>query len=380
MTPPHSPLAKPAVPEAFRRPGGYDPAAPTGRIFSLGTLLFLVSSLVSAGCGNARRAGLDPSHAATASTPPSLITVRTVPAVSLALPRVLEVTGALVADEAADIAAERDGVLVSVLVERGSFVEKGAVLARLDEREAKAAFDQARANSAWAASEVSRYSELREKRVVSNAERERKGIDRDLAQAALALAEKGFEDCVIRAPFAGLVAERKASAGAFVKRGQPIATLVKVDPLRAELAIPESLVSSVRVGQRVRLGVQAFPDAPFEGRIAYVGPSLKSEARTLVVEAVVPNPKRRLRPGLFTTAGIELPANEPTLLVPQAAVLSEAGISRLFVVGQDRVSERIVALGDRRADLVEVRSGVAAHERVVTNPDRRLTDGLAVIR
>jgi membrane fusion protein (multidrug efflux system) len=155
---------------------------------------------------------------------------------------------------------------------------------------------------------------------------------------------------------------------------------VKVDPLRAELAIPESAVSAVKVGQVVRLSVQTFPGKSFEGKIKYIGPALKSEARTLVVEAVVPNRDRLLKPGLFATAAIELPASSPALLVPQAAVVTEAGVSRVFVLGKEKVAERLVALGARHGDLVELRTGVATGERVVLNPDRRMTDGLDVAR
>jgi membrane fusion protein, multidrug efflux system len=155
---------------------------------------------------------------------------------------------------------------------------------------------------------------------------------------------------------------------------------VKIDPLRAELAIPEIAVPAIKVGQKARLAVQSFPDRGFDAIVRYIGPSLRTEARTLVVEAVVPNAGHVLKPGLFVTARVELPKSEATLLVPSAAVVTDSGVSHLFVLGKDRVSERIVALGDRYGDSVEVRTGVAAGERVVVNPDRRLADGLDVLR
>jgi membrane fusion protein (multidrug efflux system) len=320
------------------------------------------------------------SSKAAASTPIPPIAAVTVPVENRVLPRILEVTGALAADESADVASERDGQVATVRVERGTYVEKGAVLATLDEREAKAQLDQARANLAWTSSEVERYAELRRKQVVAKAEDERKGTDLDLAKATLALAEKGFSDCTIRAPFSGVVTEKKISAGAYIRKGSAICGLVKIDPLRAELAIPEVAVPFIKVGQKGRLNVQSFPDRVFDGIVRYIGPSLRSEARTLVVEAVVPNPERILKPGLFVTARVELPKSEPTLLVPSAAVVTDSGVSHLYVIGKERVTERIVALGDRYGDAVEVRSGVAAGERVVVNPDRRLADGLEVVR
>jgi membrane fusion protein (multidrug efflux system) len=334
----------------------------------------VTGTLLLAGCS---RPG--PSSRAAASTAPPPIAAVTAPVESRVLPRILEVTGALAADESADVASERDGQVATVRVERGTYVEKGAVLATLDEREAKAQLDEARANLAWTSSEVVRYAELRRKQVVAKAEDQRKGTDLDLAKAALALAEKGFSDCTIRAPFSGVVTEKKISAGAYVRRGQAICGLVKIDPLRAELAIPELAVPVIKVGQKARLAVQSFPDRAFDAVVRYIGPSLRTEARTLVVEAVVPNAGHVLKPGLFVTARVELPKTEPTLLVPAAAVVTDSGVSHVFVFGTNRISERIVALGDRYGDSVEVRTGVAAGERVVVSPDLRLADGLEVL-
>jgi membrane fusion protein (multidrug efflux system) len=341
----------------------------------------LTASLAALGLLAAAGCSRNASGRATAALPaPAPISVRAAAVESRVLPRVLEVTGALTADESADVASERDGNVASVRVERGTYVEKGAVLATLDDREAKAQLDQARANLAWARSEVERYAELRRKQVVAKAEDQRKGTDLDLAAASLTLAEKGFADCTIRAPFSGVVTEKKVSAGAFVRRGQTICGLVKIDPLRAELAIPESAVSAIQIGQKGRLSVQSFPDRAFDATVRYIGPSLRSDSRTLLVEAVVPNPQHLLKPGLFVIARLALPKSERTLLVPSAAVLTDSGVSRVFVLGSQRVAERIVALGDRYGDGIEVRSGLGAGDRVVVSPDRRLTDGLEIAR
>jgi RND family efflux transporter MFP subunit len=334
-----------------------------------------LAALIAAGCS--RTAG---GHAVAAGPTPAPIPVRGATVERRVLPRILEVTGALTADESADIASERDGQVAAVRVERGAWVEKGAVLATLDDREAKAQLDQARASLAWAESESSRYAELRQKQVVAKSENQRKETDRDLNRAALALAEKAFADCVIRAPFSGVVTEKKISAGAYIKKGSAICGLVKIDPLRAELAIPEAAVSAIQVGQKAALAVQSFPDLTFDATVRYIGPSLRSEARTLVVEAMVPNPRHVLKPGLFVTARVSLPKSEKTLLVPSAAVVTDSGVSHVFVLGPSRVAERIVALGDRYADGVEVHSGLAEGERVVMSPDRRLADGLEIAR
>jgi RND family efflux transporter MFP subunit len=201
-----------------------------------------------------------------------------------------------------------------------------------------------------------------------------------LAQRArVSMARKAASDADVRAPWDGLVAEKHVQPGQYVQRGAKIATLVRVDPLRVELAVPETAVAVVRKGQKVEFHVQAQPDRTFEGSIAYVGPSLRAESRALVVEALVPNRDGRLSPGLFATARIELPAARPSVVLPAAAVRTEAGVSTAFVVKNDRAELRLVQLGrELPGGVVEIQRGVVAGEKVVTNPVPQLGDGAIV--
>jgi len=178
------------------------------------------------------------------------------------------------------------------------------------------------------------------------------------------MARKAAHDAEVRAPWDGLIAEKHVQPGQYVQRGARIATLVRVDPLRVELAVPETAVAAVRRGQKVAFHVQAQPDRTFEGSVAYVGPSLRADSRALVVEALVPNRDGRLSPGLFATARIELPAARPSVLVPAAAVRTQAGVSTAFVVRNDRAEMRLVQLGrELPGGLVEVQRGIVAGER-----------------
>src|SRR5213076_2284594 len=146
-------------------------------------------------------------------------------------------------------------------------------------------------------------------------------------------------------PFNGLVAQRMVSVGDYVTKGMKVAVVVRINPLRAQLTIPEQYVSAVAVGQPITFEVDAYAGRQFEGRIRYVSPALQADQRALTVEAMVPNANAVLKPGLFATARIEQPARTPGVLVPAAAVLTTSGTSRVFVVTGDRVEERIVTTG-----------------------------------
>jgi RND family efflux transporter MFP subunit len=341
----------------------------------------------------------------------------------------LEVTGTLMADAKTEVASDLDGRIVKIPVERGSTVTEGNLLAQLDDRDAVNAlreaeaieaqtrerlglkgdevFDplktsdvlQARATLDRTEADYRRFAQLLDEGAVSRSEHDFKRADYLSAKAAyettlnqmrnlyqqlqaqkarVAMARKALQDTVIRAPFSGLVAEKYANVGSYAKKGERLLTLVRVDPLRIELAIPEVAVAAVKQGQKVSFAVQSYPDRRFVGTIAYVGPALRAESRALVVEALVPNSSGMLQPGLFATARIELPAAHRALVVPAAAVWTDAGVPKLYVTKNDRAELRIVQLGRELGEFVEVVRGLSAGERVVAKATTELADGALI--
>jgi RND family efflux transporter MFP subunit len=198
------------------------------------------------------------------------------------------------------------------------------------------------------------------------------------ARARVTLARKAFADTVVRAPFTGAVAERLVSVGDYVTRGTKVAVVVRTNPLRVKLTVPEQFISSVAAGQPVNFEVDAYPGRRFEGKVQFVSPSLQADQRALTVEAVVPNPKGELKPGLFATARIEQRDRTPGVLVPATAVQTSAGTSHVFVVAGEKAEERIVTTGQTVGELVEITQGLKAGERVATRNVGQLVDGMPV--
>ena len=195
---------------------------------------------------------------------------------------------------------------------------------------------------------------------------------------ASTLARKAQADTTIRAPFSGLVAERLVSVGDYVTRGARVATVVRVDPMRVELTVPEQSVSLIKVGQPVQISVDAYPGEMFKATVRFVSPSLRADQRALTVEAVAANTDGRLKPGLFATALIQQPVSAPALLVPATAVETVAGTSRVYVVKDDKIEERIVTVGETVGQQVEITSGVTKDDVVAAEPKGHLSDGLEV--
>jgi RND family efflux transporter MFP subunit len=364
-----------------------------------------------------------------AAAAPEPLAIETVTVESRPIDRFIRVSGSLAADEQAEVSAESGGRVVATPIERGTRVTAGAILVRVSPAEAAAQLQEAEANAAqiqarlglkpgadfdpmvvpdvmnakasldWAEAEFGRMRSLLEQKVVSQSEFDQRRTQVEAARqqyqvaqnsaeqsyrslqgarARLALAAKSVADTSVRAPFEGIVAERLVSVGDYVTRGTRVATVVKIDPMRVELTIPEQAVSLVRAGQAVRLTVDAYPNEIFEAKVRFVSPSLRADQRALTIEAIAPNPSGRLKPGLYATASIQLPEPAPARLVPSASIETISGTSRVYVIKDGRVEERIVTIGDRIAERTEITSGVAAGEVIAADPKGRLTDGAAV--
>jgi len=198
------------------------------------------------------------------------------------------------------------------------------------------------------------------------------------AAAQLALARKSLSYAVIPSPIDGFVAERTADLGEYVSPTQKVATIVRINPLRVRIDIPEQAIQEVQVGQSVSATTSSWPDKSFSGRIARIAPNVTANSRTLTVEAEIENGNGALKPGQFATVRILQPRPVPSVLVPSRAVVTEAGVSRVYVIKDGHVEQRLVQIGQSEGDLVQVKSGVAADEKVATSNLELLGDGVQV--
>jgi RND family efflux transporter MFP subunit len=198
------------------------------------------------------------------------------------------------------------------------------------------------------------------------------------AEAALGLAKQNLSYAVIPSPMDGYVSERTADLGEYVSPQQKVATIVRTNPLRVRIDIPEQAIPEVKVGQSVSATTSAWPDRNFAGRVARIAPNVSAQSRTLTVEAEIDNSSGALKPGQFATVRILEERAEPAVLVPARAVVTEAGVSRVFVIKNGHAEQRLVQTGQTEGDLIEIRQGVAADELIATSNQQQLSDGITV--
>jgi multidrug efflux pump subunit AcrA (membrane-fusion protein) len=198
------------------------------------------------------------------------------------------------------------------------------------------------------------------------------------AESQLGIARRNLSYALVFSPIDGYVAERSADLGEYVSPTSKVATIVRINPLRIRIDVPEQAIPEVKVGQSVSVTTSAWPDKNFSGRIARISPNVTPSSRTLTVEAEVENSSGVLKPGQFASVRILQERAQPAVLVPARAVRTESGVSRVFVIKDGHAQQRLVQLGQTESDLVEVKSGVAADEQVATSNVDQLSDGAAI--
>jgi RND family efflux transporter MFP subunit len=336
---------------------------------------------------------------------------------SAELPRLLALDGTLRADEVSTLGAVVSGRLKEMPVDLGARIEAGSPLAQLDPGPFQLRLAQARAAVSEARSllglplggdddqvDVEASSLVRQTRAMldeaqANLQRMRSSFDQGLIgasdyepalaqaevaagkhqdaletmhtriaalarrRAELAVAERELRETTIVAPFRGEVLSRLAAPGQYLSAGTPVVELVKTDPLRLVLEVPERESQLVAVGQKVSFETEGSSDV-HAGRVVRLAPGLREASRTLRLEAEVPNGEHRLRPGAFVRARLEL-AGEPCVLVPASAVRRFAGVEKIAVLREGKAHLMVVRTGRSVGDELEIRAGLTADTELV---------------
>jgi membrane fusion protein (multidrug efflux system) len=348
-------------------------------------LLFAAAGLALASCSGARSAGIEA---------PRGIAVRTTTVEKRNLPEEVVLTGTLKPRAQVQVVAEVAARLLRVTHDEGALVEKGEVLAVLDDTDYRLANDRARA--ALAVAEANRAHAQAEKERADNLLKSGGITDRDhlsaqvalqvadasLAQtrAEVAIAGQQLARTQVRAPFAGRVAKRLPDPGSMLAAGSPVFTLVDDSVFKYEAQVPSRDLAKVKPGVPVQLSLDALPGTRLEGRVARVEPLVDERSRSFRAVVEVPG-QPGLVGGLFGRATVRVGEIQGAIVVPPAALVREGAdpaVATAFVVRQGKAAKVDVALGVEAPDGIQVTRGLAAGDVVVLDPPTTLASGAPV--
>ncbi len=384
----------------------------------------LLSLFVVAGCtGAAGQARRDAGRSA--------IAVSTAPVQHISIQRSVDLAGTLVSPDQAKVSAEAAGVVESVSVRLGDNVARGQELVRLAPRELELALERAQsalrqteaqlgmsgegseplsddqiaairtalANLDDAKTQNQRAEQLAARGLLAGAEVEATRTKLKVAEAAYEsavetvrslkaslqdrraaydLAQKKLNDATIRAPIAGAVADRLVQPGEFIKEDTPVITLVQMDPLKVITAAQEKFAGVIQPGMPIQFSVESYPNDMFRGRIVSVSPAVDQSTRTFAVEAELPNPDHRLKPGFFAKGAILTHVDSAVIAAPEDAISTLAGVSTVFIVDNGTIRPQNVTTGARKGTLIEIVDGLHGNETLATSNLNQLSAGVTV--
>ncbi len=321
-----------------------------------------------------------------------LVNVIVQPVESRQLRPYIESTGTLNPNEEIVMGAEIDGIVKSVKVDEGTIIKKGMLLATLDDTEyvheairAKASLKQTEASLANTKMEFSRKDALYKEQLVTRQQYDDVFMRLALAEseverakAALVIANQKLAKTRLYAPTASRVKDKKVSVGDFVKNGTQMIILIQPDPLKLRFSVPERDIGKMKVGQEVHVRVDAFAEREFIGKVSIVFPSLEEKTRSLTVQAIIPNDRDELKPGLFAKVRLYTGEARDMVVVPVTSLLYEGDTVRVFVVEGSIAHEKPVKLGNKYGEFMEIAQGLKAGQTVVVAGQQSLSEGAKV--
>ncbi|HSB19025.1 MAG TPA: efflux RND transporter periplasmic adaptor subunit [Anaeromyxobacteraceae bacterium] len=296
--------------------------------------------------------------------------------------------GSLVAVHGVTLGAELAGTVREIAFDSGSSVRKGALLVRLDTSTEQAQLAAAEVEAALARIALERARSLRQSEANAQADLDTAEARAKQAEASVAGLRATIAKKTIRAPFDGRLAIRQVELGQVVLPGTPIASLQSVDPIHADFWLPQQALAALRPGQAARLRTDTFPGSTWDGTVTTINTEVDQATRNVRIRATFPNADGRLRPGMFVNVEVLSSGTRPVLLIPATAVLFAPFGDSVFVLEEGKdpsgkattvAKQKFVRLGERRGDFVEVLSGLAAGETVVSGGAFKLRNGSAVV-
>ncbi|MFB9264714.1 efflux RND transporter periplasmic adaptor subunit [Bradyrhizobium erythrophlei] len=322
-----------------------------------------------------------------ANNKPPASNVSVAEAKSEAIPNLLTAVGDLVAVHQVNVTSDVSGRITEILFTAGSHVKAGTPLVQLFDGPDQGDLANYKAQATVAELQLDRAKQLASRQFGPQSTVDQAQAAYDQAKAGIAKTESIISQKLVRAPFEGDLGVRQVEVGQYLTAGTQIVSLTDLSMLYANLTVTEKQSSQIKVGQTVRVSVDAYPGRTFEGKITTIEPQISTDTRNIRVQATINNPDNILKPGMFATTTIALPEKPPVVTIPETAVDYTLYGDSVFLIAEKKgedgktslTAERtFVKTGNRVNGRVEVLKGLNPGDRVVAVGQNKLQPGMAV--
>ncbi|MEE0690417.1 MAG: efflux RND transporter periplasmic adaptor subunit [Bacteroidaceae bacterium] len=288
------------------------------------------------------------------------------------------VSGSLVPDEEVNLSFESSGKITDIFFKEGTHVEKGELLAKINDAPLQADLRKKQAQVKLMQDRLFRAKALLEKEAVSKEAFQEAEANLAALEAEIEGVEAQIEQTELRAPFSGIIGLRQVSVGAYATTTTEVATLTKTAPLKVEFNVPERYAGMLPEG--TELTFTAEGDLTTRNAKVYASDSrVDPETRTFAIRAIYPNADGKLIPGRYVNVNLVTQRFENTLAVPSEAIVSEMGIDKVFVCKNGKAQPVEIAKGLRTDAMVQVLRGLVPGDTVITSGTMQLRSGQNVV-
>ena len=317
--------------------------------------------------------------------PPTSVSIAE--AKSEVIPNLLTAVGDLAAVHQVNVTSDVSGRITDIMFTAGSSVKAGSPLVQLFDGPDQGDLASFKAQATVAQLSLDRAKQLASRQFGPQATVDSAQAAFDQANAGIAKTEAIISQKLVRAPFDGELGVRHVEVGQFLTAGTQIVTLTDLSQLYANFTVTEKDSAALKVGQTVRIAVDAYPGRTFEGKITAIEPQIATDTRNIRVQATLDNPERILKPGMFATTTVVLPDKPPVVTVPETAVDYTLYGDSVFLITEKKEADgktslsavrTFVRTGNRVGGRAEILSGLKPGDRVVAVGQLKLQSGAAV--
>jgi len=275
-------------------------------------------------------------------------------------------SGTVLPNEEVMLMAEISGRLIKLNIQEGAYIQKGQLIAKINDRELKAQLQKVGFNQELAQKVEARQKKLLNVEAINLEDYDVTTNNIRVLDAEKEVIESQLEKTEIRAPFSGRIGLKNISEGAYVAPGTPIATLVQSNPVKIDFSVPEKYSPNIRNGNFVRFNLDSDPST-YNAKIIAIDPKVDETLRTLRVRAVAQNPAGRFVPGMFVKIMANLDANKSAMMIPTEAIVPVLKGKKVFIVKNGKAQEIMVTTGVRTDKKIQIIEGLQPGDSLITS-------------
>lgn len=275
-------------------------------------------------------------------------------------------SGTVLPNEEVNLMAEISGRLVKLNIKEGSYVTKGQLIAKINDRELKAQLQKVEFNQDLARKIELRQQKLLKVEAINLEEYDVTSNNIRVLDADKEVIESQLEKTEIRAPFNGRIGLKNISEGAYMAPGTSIVTIIQSNPIKIDFTVPEKYTSNIHVGSAITFNLDGDV-FNYTAKVVALEPKVDENLRTLRIRAIADNPSGKFVPGMFVKVKASLAANHKAVMIPTEAIVPVLKGKKVFIVKNGKASEAMVTTGLRTEKKIQVLDGLQQGDSLITS-------------